>query len=57
MTTATETTKTVTLTQGEWDAIRCALICHVCDLRKEFPSWAEQLRQLHKRLKEETATW
>lgn len=57
MTTATETTKTVTLTQGEWDSIRCALICYVCDTREEFPAWANQLRQLHKCLKEQTATW
>ncbi len=54
MITATETTKTVTLTQGEWDSIRCALICHICDNREQFPAWANQLRQLHKRLKEET---
>jgi hypothetical protein len=54
MTTTTETTKTVTLTQGEWDSIRCALICYVCDTREEFPAWANQLRQLHKRLRAET---
>lgn len=35
MSTATATTKTVTLTNAQWEAIRCATLCFACDERSK----------------------
>lgn len=51
----TKTTKTVTLTQSNWDTVRVALICYATEQRHEGNSaWSDVINEVYAALKEQT---
>jgi hypothetical protein len=51
----TKTTKTVTLTQSNWDTVRCALLCYASEQREVGNSaWSDVIKEVYAALKEQT---
>lgn len=53
--TATATERTVTLSTGQWDTVRVALLCYASEQREiGHDAWSDMLKEIYSVLRDQT---